>query len=37
MYLPDFVWKQLENRGFTMRTDLVYRNKTLIEMERIDT
>lgn len=26
-----------ENRGFTVRTDLVYRNKTLIEMERIDT
>lgn len=26
-----------EKMGFTVRTDLTYRNKTLVEMERIDT
>ena len=27
-------WK---NRGFTVREDLVYRNKALVELKRIDT
>lgn len=26
-----------ERKGFTMRTDLIYRNKALAELERIDT
>ena len=26
-----------ENRGFTVREDLVYRNKALVELKRIDT
>ncbi len=26
-----------ESQGFTVRDDLVYRNKTLVDIERIDT
>lgn len=30
-------WKKNEQLGFTAREDLVYRNRTITEMVRIDT